>query len=518
MLEKYLKKVTLGLVFLSAFYFVTHLLGLLELPVFADEAIYIRWAQLLIDDPARYLFFPMNDGKTPLLFWLLAPFQFVFANQLYAARFLSVLIGFFQMLVIMKTVSLFTKNKTIVYLSGLLVSILPFWYFHHRMVLTDGLMTFFVSIVIFFLSKEFLLKKSNTKQNILLAGLAFGLAIYSKIPAVLFIPAFGLTVFFKKHKNMSEFFKSSVKVFSVLGIGFFMFILLRISPTFGQLFARGGDFLFPVGEVLGGKWKETIISFPTYLSYFINYLTPTFLIFSLFGLFLTKNKKAVHIFFWSGILFLLPVGILGKIVYARYLFPAVIFFTLSSVLGIDSFYSWVEDNSKKLSTKILGLVTLVLLVSNMIAASGIFVINSITDSSSIPFVSSDREQYLTKWSSGHGIYELTQLIQTEAKEGTIAVATEGSFGTLPDGLMLYFHNRNVDNIYIDGIGYPVTRITPSFAKRAEEFEKKWLVVNADRLRMNIDEKYLLKEYCRPFNAPCLQVWDISEVIDELVGE
>ncbi|MCC6710949.1 MAG: hypothetical protein IT416_01195, partial [Candidatus Pacebacteria bacterium] len=31
-------------------YFLTHITALTLLPVFADEAIYIRWAQLIIDD------------------------------------------------------------------------------------------------------------------------------------------------------------------------------------------------------------------------------------------------------------------------------------------------------------------------------------------------------------------------------------------------------------------------------------------------------------------------------------
>lgn len=518
MLKQIFTKIPVSMMFLSIFYFVFHLLGLLELPVFADEAIYTRWAQLFIDDPARYLFFPMNDGKTPLLFWLLAPFQFVFTNQLFAARFVSVCIGFLQMLVVMKIISLFTKNRGIVYLSGFIVSILPFWYFHHRMVLTDGLLTLFISLVIFFLSKEFVLKKSNTKQNLLLAGLAFGLAIYSKIPAVLCIPSFGLTVFLKEQKNIKQFIYSIFLVGVVIAIGATLFLLLAISPSFSQLFARGSDFLFPVSEVIAGKWKETIISFPVYVNYFITYMTPTFLLFSILGLFFKRNQTAVHVFFWSGVLFLIPIGILGKIVYARYLFPAVLFFTLSSVLGIDSFYHWVEEKSKSLKVKSFGLVTLVLLVSNTVAASSIFMVSSITDSSSIQFVSSDREQYLTKWSSGHGLYELTDSIRQEAQTSTIAVATEGSFGTLPDGLLLYFHNTNVDNIYIDGVGYPVTRITPAFAARAENFEKIWLVVNADRLQMTIDEKYLLTEYCRPFGAACLQIWDISQIIDTLVSE
>lgn len=199
-------------VLLVVLYLITHLAGLLELPVFADEAIYIRWSQLILDDLPRYLFFPMNDGKTPLFFWLLAPFQFLFSNQLYAARFVSVIVGLLQMLIMMAITSKLTKNSKTIFMSGILVMILPFWYFHHRMVLTDGLMTLMVSVSILFLVSEFKksldIKKLNLKtitssisnrdsmKNLILAGFFFGLALLSKIPAILFVPTLFLLIFF----------------------------------------------------------------------------------------------------------------------------------------------------------------------------------------------------------------------------------------------------------------------------------------------------------------------------------
>jgi len=74
------------IVLILIFYLILTIFRLSKLPVFADEAIYIRWTQLIIDDWQRYLFFPMNDGKTPLQMWLMLPFQFLFKNQLFAGR------------------------------------------------------------------------------------------------------------------------------------------------------------------------------------------------------------------------------------------------------------------------------------------------------------------------------------------------------------------------------------------------------------------------------------------------
>ena len=65
-----MKKTSLLIVIFLVGYLSTHLYGLTRLPIFADEAIYIRWSQLIIDDWQQYLFFSLNDGKTPLLIWL----------------------------------------------------------------------------------------------------------------------------------------------------------------------------------------------------------------------------------------------------------------------------------------------------------------------------------------------------------------------------------------------------------------------------------------------------------------
>lgn len=515
-------------------YLVSHLFGLLQLPIFADEAIYIRWAQLIIDEPMRYLFFSMNDGKTPLFFWLLVPFQFLFSDQLYAARFVSVLVGLLQMLVLMKITGLLTKNKKTVYLSGLLVMILPFWYFHHRMALTDGLLTLLISGSVFFLVKEFRDQKSiktlsiavvlnhirqkSTFVNLGLAGIFFGLALYAKIPAILFLPSFASLIFLIQKRTQTQLLLALSKVIIVSGIGIALFSLLLFIPSFSQLFGRGSDFLFPLSEVLAGKWKETILGVPVYIGYFVTYMTPTLFLLLLFGLFGKKNKQLVHIFFWAGILFMLPISLLGRMVYPRYVFPVILFFTLGSVFAIEDLFVWARKFSKQLVLQLVFTSFLVLLFANTVANSVVFMIADMTNSAAIPFVSSDRVQYLTEWSSGHGLYETAELIKAESQNQTIAVATEGYFGSLPDGLNLYFHSEDVSHVSIDGVGYPVGGIPEKFAQNARLFDRQWLVVNSHRNNLNLDRKYLIKEYCRPFNAPCLQVWDITDVFESLVVE
>ncbi len=234
----------LGLVIL---YLLTHLPFLTSLPVFADESIYIRWSQLIIDDWQRYLFFPLNDGKTPLFIWLLVPFQFLFKDQLFAGRFLALLVGLFQVLMNMKIIQVLGGKRKTQILTGIFTIILPFWYFHHRMALMDGLLTLLISVTFLFLAqvsknqKQLIFDKRNLVK-MFLAGAFFGLALLTKIPAILFIPAFYFTIFLGTKKDFQNLRTSFIKVSLSIAIGLLIFVALKLNPAFGQLFSRGGDF------------------------------------------------------------------------------------------------------------------------------------------------------------------------------------------------------------------------------------------------------------------------------------
>ncbi|MDH5533913.1 MAG: phospholipid carrier-dependent glycosyltransferase [Candidatus Pacebacteria bacterium] len=516
-----MKKFSPIIIGIIAFYFVTHLSGLTSLPVFADESIYVRWAQLIMDEPARYALFPLNDGKTPLFIWSLLPFQYLFSDQLYAARLVSVLVGLGQVFTMGWLIKLLGGKKKTQYLGMFFTAILPFWYFHHRMALMDGMMTLWLSLAMGGAIKlgqgknklSKVLKFKFTKADIkwtIFTGVSFGLAMLTKLPAILFVPALGLSALFADKLNFEKWFVASLKVAVGVVIGLFLFVLLKLHPAFGQLFSRGGDFLYPLSEVLGGAWKETIISLPNYLNYFVNYLTVPLIALVIAALFSPRNKKTHHLLLLLGLIFLAPMMLMGKVVYPRYLMSASLLFTLSATLSFENFYVHLEKQKNQFK-KIGGQLILILMFANIVGASGVYMYQSIFDSDSTPFVSADKEQYLYKWSSGHGIKEAVVMIEDMAKTEKIAVATEGYFGTLPDAILMYMHGHDVTNLYVDGVGYPVKEISEKFLDRAKEFDRTLLVVNSNRMELvGYENRVLLEEWCRPDSAPCLQVWELKE--------
>src|SRR5215831_2385867 len=71
----------------------TRIPGLMKLPIFCDEAIYLRYAQLIRREPWGNALVSLVDPKPPLHYWLLAAVFGATADPLLAGRLLSVAAG-----------------------------------------------------------------------------------------------------------------------------------------------------------------------------------------------------------------------------------------------------------------------------------------------------------------------------------------------------------------------------------------------------------------------------------------
>ena len=60
----------LGVAAIIALYFLTRLFHITALPIFTDEAIYVRWSQIGMRD-ANWRFISLTDGKQPMFTWIM---------------------------------------------------------------------------------------------------------------------------------------------------------------------------------------------------------------------------------------------------------------------------------------------------------------------------------------------------------------------------------------------------------------------------------------------------------------
>jgi 4-amino-4-deoxy-L-arabinose transferase-like glycosyltransferase len=501
-----------------AVYFITHLPSLLALPTFADESIYIRWAQLLLQDP-KYLYFSMNDGKPPLYMWLLASLLRLPANPVFIARAASVAIGLAQLFVSDRLVKSFGGTTLARVVSATLIIFAPFWFFHHRIALMDGLLTLFLTASVLCLHELHLSLQSTQKthKNVLwavLAGLFWGLALWTKIPALFIAPWFGLIAIWpfldltkKKLPNWNHFGKNLFFFGSAGAVGLAVFLLLKTQPIFGALFARGQDFTFTLPEVLSGQWRTSIDNAGRLIEWLSSYLRPEALSLAAISLLVTKNRKNILLLWLGAVIFAAPLALMGRTLHPRYFLPVMLFLTPVVALFFEEGWQLVEKAGEQ---KWLGQSILYLLIGFFFIGSLRFVTFSLFEPNQTPFVLADRSQYLTEWSSGHGIREVRDLMIGEVQKGNrVTVVTEGSFGTLPDALLLEFDRRpEIANLRIEGLAqYPV-KYLPEWVFEEARDHQTWLVVNESRLEMSRDNLELLARYPRPYGASDLLLFAI----------
>lgn len=460
-------------------FFLTRVTNLLKFPIFADEAIYIRWSQYILNDWTQK-FIPLTDGKPPLHMWLMIPYLKFISDPLLAGRLFSVTCGIFSLLgIYLLTKELFNKQSA--FLAAIFYLFLPYPLTYDRMALTDGPLLMFMIWFIYSLAK--LTKKINFRWGIV-TGLLLGLAFLTKPNALFFYPflAFSLILFnFKEKKNL-------IKLLALLFLAFIVSLssygVLKLSPFARFIFTRSSDYSFTIKEFLSAPVYTLGLTLGKIIPWIFSYYTLPVMGLFVGGVFyglVKKNRLIIFLFTVYCLLFTVN-AVFGRVIYPRYFLiflPAII--PVTSFIFLELF--------KKLEIDLKAIILFLILLPSFY-----FDYFLIFKPLKTPFVLMDREQHLTDWSSGIGIREIAQYFKKMPNKNKIWVYTEGFFGTLPDGLAIFLNNYGIG---VDGVGVPVLGIPEKAFKKIEEGNEVYLVANSTRVNLNDPRVKIIKEFPKP---------------------
>ncbi|MFC1790306.1 ArnT family glycosyltransferase [Patescibacteria group bacterium] len=467
-----------SLVILTLF-FGLRLINLKGLPVFADEAIYLRWAQVMRSEPTLR-FLPLSDGKQPLYMWLVMVGLRLITDPILCGRLVSVLSGFGSLVGLSFLTWFLFKDKKIVMVVAFLYTILPFYVFFDRIGLVDSLL---LMLSIWFYLLAVLLASKLRTDLAMTAGIILGLALVTKSPALfsaLLLPTTIIFVkgFFKK-KTKTKFILSFGKLVLLWGIvylfGLGIYNLLRLGPGFEQIAMRNKDYIFPIKEVLTHPWdplKPHLGDLKIWLPNLLTWPVIIFLLWEIIRVFFGKERK-----FLVGWLLLVSLGpMLAQSSIARVFTPRYLLFATWPLVVLAA--SGIAHLPKKFLTRIgLGVIFCWAFVYDQ---KLLFKIQE------APLPQRMRTGYLQEWTSGYGIAETALYLEARLLEidEPILVGTEGYFGTLPDGLWLYFNHSPRLNII--GVGQPIREVSPSLLEARKENEV-YLLVNQSRMLVGNDQ-------------------------------
>jgi 4-amino-4-deoxy-L-arabinose transferase-like glycosyltransferase len=464
---KYKFQVLLGIL-LILLYFGLRLPNLTLQPIFADEAIYIRWAQVMRAEPTLR-FLPITDGKTPLYMWTLIPFLKVFEDPLFAGRFLSILAGFTTLIGIFLLSRKVFGIKT-AFWASLMYVVTPYTVFFDRMALVDSMLA---SFTIWSIYLSLLLAQKLRLDLAMILGYLLGGALLTKTPAMMHLLILPISIlgFTKGRKNLVKLV--SLWIVAIV-IAIVMYNLLRLGPSFHMLSARNADYVFSLNELSGrpldpfiphlldiSDWFPKLLTWPILISWFVG----------VWVVLKKQQRNGLVILLWS----LAPIIILMaflKTFTARYLLLSIPPILVLSAYGI-------ERISKKITSLILLLIILVptLHFDYQLLAS--------PPPNGLP--RAERIGYFEDWTAGYGFKEIAEFLIQKRKEGPVVVGTEGYFGTLPDGLQIYLDKEDI-------------RVVPGKGVISEELQKAaasnqtFFIGNKNRVGEIVKNGEFLKEY------------------------
>jgi len=490
-------KILLSIIIIFS-YFLTRLQNLTSIPVFGDEAIYIRWSQI-IKNEETLRFIPQTDGKQPLFMWISAVLLRFNYDPLATSRFVSVISGFFLLVGIFLTtcvvIDFFNPYRDPIkfifesirdnfyygFLSSLIYLFLPFGFFFDRLAVPDNLLS---TLGIWSLFLSLLLAKFRRLDIALILGLTLGLAWLTKSPAIYFVALSIFTFFIFNLKRIKDYYLPIIS--SVLA--FIIYNILRLGPQFNMIASRNKDYIWSLSEIIKHPLDPLLPHLHDTLTIFGQYISWPILILSLIGIFLFFfYQKNIHLFVilsW----FILPLianSAMAKVFTARYILFVIPSFLVLISVGLSVFF---KNNYSRI------IFVLILLIPNILWIKKI---------SLDPFhvqLSSTETGYLAGWTSGWGIKSTSEYLKERAQHANIIVGTEGSFGTLPDGLQIY--TDNTKQLTVIGLGLGFTSIPDSLLNARQFGDEVYIAINQSRLTLSSldqDKLELVNSYLKPEN-------------------
>ncbi|PIU36322.1 hypothetical protein COT03_00210 [Candidatus Shapirobacteria bacterium CG07_land_8_20_14_0_80_39_18] len=463
-------------------YFLTRIVNLTVIPVFCDEAIYIRWAQIM-RAVQSLRFIPLSDGKQPLFMWLIIPFLKIFSDPLVAGRIVSVLSGLGTMVGMGVLSYLLFKKKEISLFASILYLVSPFCFFFDRMALADGLLSVFG---IWYLVFSILLVKNLRLDFAMISGILLGLGLITKSPALFFALMLPLTIFVINNETMKQWsnrLKLVVLWIVVMIFAFAIYNILRLGPEFHMIAIRNKDYVFSLSEILKYPLNPLTGNLKSVVEWYWILLTPPLFILGIFSIPLVlKNnfKKGLFLLLWW-LIPLLAQSAIAKVYTSRYILFSVPVFLIFAAVLLEQIFSTLKNKV---------LTTIFLTVIFIVPFYQVFLLIAFPQRAYLP--ENERKGYLEMWTAGYGIRESAEYLKEAAKTKKVLVGTEGYFGTLPNGLEMYL--EKVPNITIIGVGQPVTEISSKLIDGLKD-NQVFLLVNDSRLQIINDSGLkLIKKY------------------------
>lgn len=419
------------LLFASFLFFGLRLYSLKFIPIFVDEAIYVRWAQQGLYDPELRLI-SLVDGKQPLYIWLVSILTSYIYNPLIAGRLVSIVAGFVTLIgLFLLSLELF-RNRWVSIISVLLYAVYPFALILNRMAIYESLIGMFA---VWSLYVAILLVRYATLGMSLMLGLVLGGSLLTKSSGFIniYLLPTALLLFSFKKRNFQKLLKYFFLALLAVVLSFFYYSVLLLSNKYYMISEKDAYFIYHFKELIPyhafDKWAGNILQLLHWTFIYLTYPASLLLFLNVKSF----RKEKFLLLFWF-VIPIIAIALFGRLLSPRYIFPMTIFLLPIIAVNLKDLYFFLKNKI------VYGLV--VILGVSFLTFSDYKIL---TDMSHAPIPQKDIQQYANSFSSGQGLREIIAYLTKQAKKEQIMIATEGIYGSLPTTVIeIYFvHNTSV---------------------------------------------------------------------------
>ncbi|MDD4107235.1 MAG: glycosyltransferase family 39 protein [Prolixibacteraceae bacterium] len=172
---------------IGCFMLLAYILGLF-IPLTSDAGKYAAISKIIYESGEWFnltIHFEPYLEKPPLLFWITAPFYFIAGPTAFTFKLPVLLYSLIAVYSTYRFAKIYYSGQ-IAKVAALILASSEFYFLFHNDIHTDSLLTANVIFTVWQLAEYF---KSGKTRNMLLAGLGVGLAMISKGPVGIFVPA-----------------------------------------------------------------------------------------------------------------------------------------------------------------------------------------------------------------------------------------------------------------------------------------------------------------------------------------
>ena len=399
------------------------LIFIIAFPPFTDESLYIRWGQLMVDNPTYHWESIQRFSRQPLAFWLFGLGAILLKNPIIGARLVMLLANIPTFFIILHlTKRMFGERTSLI--AAAILALSPLFILTQTLAIMDGFLFTISAVMLFLITSDW---KRPVPYQLIGIGICIGVSLWIKTTG-LFLLALAITGIIVKAKRQSFI---QIIIMSLIPLLIVLPLILR--PDFMQLFSEPGSFMLTRTEILHfpiSIWTSNTISTIFGLLIYIPLL---------FTLPMMRKRSNTTLLLW----FLIPtiaIILLGNNFRIRYFVLGTIALIPLLAAGISHLFEL--RNSTRFQIIFWVIYT----------AYSIYFISATPSFFSLFPKGSGERDYALSWPSGYGIPDMINWIDSHASNASqpMIIAVFDSPGNPSDYLLAqYYFSHKVRILFAD---------------------------------------------------------------------